>query len=86
MFFLVVQEEPRVLVEHLLERIYLPIPMFLDNERDRIGIELYAQPEVGIPFGRAYVVAPDGAVTAVLTGYDPNGTLDLLEAATESRE
>jgi len=80
-FFLVCQDEQESVVRHLLEKIYLPIPVLLDNEGAEIGARMYMQPQVGIPFGRAYVIDGSGVITSVLTGYAPGRTLEAIEAA-----
>lgn len=69
----------RELLEHVLEKIYLPIHVFLDVD-ESINQE-YGQPGVGVPFGRSYVVAPDSTICKVFTGYDPATILAELEAA-----
>lgn len=69
----------RELLEHVLEKIYLPINLYLDVDGS-VNAD-YGQPGVGVPFGRGYVVAPDSTVTEVFVGYAPAAVLAELEAA-----
>lgn len=93
-FFLVDQDEPESVLRHVLEKVYLPVRMFVDNcEPDQscqhVGSKLYEQPVDGLPFSRAYVIKvlgeapPDTSleVNSVLFGYDPGIVLCKIEEA-----
>ena len=69
-FFLLNENDDSRTVRHVLENVYLPLPVFLDD--GDLGGRTYGQLGVGIPFGRAYALSVgDLEVTAVLTGYSP---------------
>jgi hypothetical protein len=87
-FLLIDQDEPESVMRHVLEKVYLPVPMFIDNcepgqSCQNVGHKLYEQPPDGLPFSRAYVMKVTGPapplttlrVTSVLTGYDPGVVL-----------
>ncbi len=75
--FLVNQGEESGTVNHLLEKLHIPIVVFLDTDGS-VGKTTYGQPKVGIPFGRSYVVDSQGTVTAVMAGYSPAAVLAAL--------
>jgi len=79
-FFLVAQGEPDSVVEHVLEKIRIPVEVFLDGD-ESVGAGLYDQPRVGVPFGRAYVIDSDGFVTDVFAGYAPDDVNDAIDDA-----
>jgi hypothetical protein len=78
--FLVAQGEPPGTVRHVLEKTYIPLPVFLDADAN-VGGTLYRQPRTGLPFGRSYVVDADGFVTDVFTSYRPLDILDSINDA-----
>ena len=93
-FLLIDQDEPESLIRHVLEKVYLPVPMFIDNcepgqSCQSVGHKLYEQPPDGLPFSRSYVIkvigpAPPSTslqVTSVLTGYDPGVVLCSIHKA-----
>lgn len=74
--FVVNQGEQDGTVRHLLEKMRIPLRVFTDVDGS-VGAA-YGQPQIGIPFGRSYVVDSQGTVTAVLAGYDPSAVLAAL--------
>ena len=79
-FFIVAQGEPPGTVRHVLEKTYIPLPVFLDTDAN-VGGTLYTQPRIGLPFSRSYVIDAEGYVTDVFTGYQPLEILDAIEDA-----
>ena len=65
-FFVVNQDEPKSVVLHILEKVYLPLPIFIDNCEPgesclHVGSVLYEQPDHHVaytwfPFSRSYVI------------------------------
>lgn len=83
-FFVVDENEPESVMRHVAEKVYLPVPMYIDNCEpgqgcQRVGDKMYEQPVDGLPFSRSFVIkvigeAPPNTrlqVTSVLFGYDP---------------
>jgi hypothetical protein len=79
-FFLVDQGDPAATVRHVLEKTRIPTTVFLDED-ETVGVYLYAQPGVGLPFSRYYVIDIDGYVMYVSASYDPWAALAAVEAA-----
>ncbi len=75
--FLVDEAEPTDVMRHVLEKIYLPIEIFLDTD-GVVGRGLYDQRNVGFPQSRFYLVDASGIATHVFTGYDPGAFNDAL--------
>ena len=82
-FFLVDQGEPAATIRHVLEKMYIPLTVYLDT--DSSAGTLYDQPGVGLPFGRSYVIDSDDFgepfVTDVFTTYDPAAVLEAISDA-----
>jgi peroxiredoxin len=78
-FFLVNPEGEHDVLRHVLEKIYIPMPILLDDDQT-INL-VYNQPRVGLPFGRSYVVDTRGIVTKVSVTYSPSKAVEALEAA-----
>jgi hypothetical protein len=67
-FLLIDQDEPQSVVLHVLEKVYLPVQVFLDNcepgqSCQHVGSQLYQQPDKStvhnftwFPFSRSYVI------------------------------
>ncbi len=84
-FFLVNQDEPKSVVLHILEKVYLPISVLIDNCEPgqsclHVGSVLYQQPDHHIsyawfPFSRSYVIK-------VLGQAPPNTSLQVTSVLT----
>ena len=81
-FFLVDEGEPASVTRHVLEKVYIPLPIFLDLD-GHVGAHLYWQPLVGLPFARSFLIDTDLEVTDIFTGYSPNAALEAIERVIE---
>ena len=64
-FFLINQGEPQATILHVLEKIYAPIQILIDNCEpgqycEYVGQTTYKQPDNFLPFSRGYVVKGRG--------------------------
>lgn len=66
---LISQGEDPGSVRHFAEKFSTLSPMLTDP-RAEIGSGLYRQADIGLPFSRSYLIAPDGTVARVFTGYN----------------
>ena len=80
--FLVAQDETRDILAHVLEKVYLPIPIYVDDGPQDVGAVMYQQPAVGIPFGRAFTIDVAGFVVDCAVGYSPGHVIEVVDAAT----
>ena len=81
-FFLIDQGEPVAVTRHVLEKVYIPLPVFLDID-GHVGAELYREPLVGLPFGRSFLIDTGLEVTDIFTEYAPQAALEAIERVIE---
>ena len=73
------QAEMRSKLETFWRNVYLRGQMIYDPTGDIARIA-YAQPAIGLPFGRGFVIGPDQTVELPLFGYNPDLIIQTIYA------
>jgi|GEM_PF-4870147 len=71
------QAESRSTLEKFWRNVYLRGQMIFDPTGETAQ-RAYAQPDVGFPFGRAFVIGPQQTVVLPLAGYDSELIIDTI--------
>ena len=80
--FMLKCQEPISVTRHVLEKVHIPLPVYLDVDGE-VGITLYSQPQVGLPFSRSFLIDTDLEVTDIFTSYDPQAVLEAIDRTIE---